>query len=256
MDRAVEFALKNSHIKPQELPDVRNWFGAKMLMKPYRWFVIKCIKDPLRKTMVSVAKRMAVGAMTTKKGTKVLTKMMKLVRDRMHRTTGLPTRETCKLDNTKVIFDIKDKFFERERNLDRSEMFEAAFDIAAAEVEHDGYYDSRLNVIVEDLIEAILDGRWKPRAVGRPQPPHWRENPPYGGQYGIIARIQAHREEILELIKEPALSFEDTEESKRQLQTAFRIVNSLHNARDPRWKADDGDPDWNKYNPKHSYKRS
>jgi len=45
-----------------------------------------------------------------------------------------------------------------------------------------------------------LDGKLKPRPLGKPAPRYWDETSPYGGEHSIIHKLLMHREEIKDII--------------------------------------------------------
>ncbi len=94
-----------------------------------------------------------------------------------------PTRENCIHPNTLVFFDIMDKFFEYEDNLGKRALFKAIWKMVIVEHEHDPYYRDRLNWVVEELVEAVISGKWKPRETGHPNR-LWNEPAPYGHYEG------------------------------------------------------------------------
>ena len=106
-----------------------------------------------------------------------------------------PTRENCIHPNSHHLFDIWDRFNENEDNpahpggvnkhMDwgRQHLFDAMWVIFIAEYEHDPYYRSRMDWVVEELVEVVMDGRWKPRPEGYP-PKLWKELEPYGNYEG------------------------------------------------------------------------
>ncbi len=79
------------------------------------------------------------------------------------------TRENCNEVNTKILFDIEDKFWRFYNLPTRTALFKAAWKIAKFENEHDPHYrDIIFGWAVEELVEAVIDGRWKPRPIGHP----------------------------------------------------------------------------------------
>jgi len=71
------------------------------------------------------------------------------------------TRENCLEPNSIVLFDIKDRFFQFYANRSKEQLFHAAFKIAIFENEHDPHYRNIVfGWIVEELVEAVLDGKW------------------------------------------------------------------------------------------------
>jgi len=118
-----------------------NYIGQRMLRGPFRKYVIDIVKYPLMKAIVAAGKRYPS-----------------------------PTKENTVKPNTHKLIDIRDKFFEYERNEQRRELFKAAFNILIVEYEHDGYYTDRFNWIIEKIKE--LD--WGDRGR-RPISAFWKE---------------------------------------------------------------------------------
>jgi hypothetical protein len=132
-----------------------------ILASPLRRFFIRKVKDPLRKVIVMVARRVPE---ISKKNTTYI--------------------------GTHVLIDIFDKFWEHERNPgDRAAMFHAAFKMFLLEIEHDKYYRDRFNWFLEEIIKSILRGEWQPRMEGEPSQ-YWREDGKFGGKYSVISVLQ------------------------------------------------------------------
>ncbi len=89
-----------------------------------------------------------------------------------------PTRDNTLNQNSHLLFDIRDKFLEYEDG-GRRELFNAIFKLLIVEYEHDPYYRSRINWVIEELVEATMDGKWLPRGENRPIS-CWREPKPFG----------------------------------------------------------------------------
>ena len=186
MDRMQKFDRLSdlTAFRHETNPVQRNLLGHKMLLN-WRGFVIKQLKDPLRKAIIIIGKRFSE-KFEIKKG-------------------------NTAYKNTHTLIDFKDLFLGYEDNLMRDDMWEAAFNIFIGEYEHDPYYHFRFDWLLEQFIIAILEGKWDARPEGFPQRnadqpkhwhPHWKEPAPYGGKYSIIAKMIAHREEINKLLEE------------------------------------------------------
>jgi len=121
-----------------------------MLRGLMRDFVIDKVKKPLRKAIITLANRYP-----------------------------LPTRENCLNQNSHILLDKRDEFLSYEGNSSPSKLFAALFRIFIAEYEHDPYYRSRINWLIEELVEETLDGKWLPRGKDRPIN-HWDEPKPFG----------------------------------------------------------------------------
>lgn len=95
------------------------------------------------------------------------------------------TRENCNDPNTKILFDVEDKFWEFYSNPGKEKLFKAGWKIAKFENEHDPHYrDIVFGWLVEEIVEAVVDGEWTPRPVGHPSG-FWKEpRIPGVGNYG------------------------------------------------------------------------
>jgi len=164
---------------------------ANLMLVQHRNYIIQHVKAPLQKSIENIGKARL-------SWWKRLLLFIELLR---HIKKYPPvTRENARRANSFVLMDIFDRFLRYENNAGRKPLFEAIFKVWLGEGEHDGYYDSRENFILEQIIIAILNGDWKPRSKGMPWAKHWNEPGPYGGTHSIIYKIQQHREEILKLI--------------------------------------------------------
>ena len=108
---------------------VTDLLSYKILRTELREYVIKRVKDPLRRVLVMVANR-------------------------------IPeiTKDNTRFKNTHTLIDIFDKFLELQHDDGRKDMFRAAFKIFLMEIEHDVYYRDRFGWFVEELIKAVLRG--------------------------------------------------------------------------------------------------
>jgi len=88
-----------------------------------------------------------------------------------------PTKENTLEPNCHILLDIRDRF--RERNTVKPALFEAAWKALICEYEHDPCYRNRLDWLLEELVESVLDGEWKPRPTNHPSG-GWKEPHPYG----------------------------------------------------------------------------
>lgn len=72
-----------------------------------------------------------------------------------------PIRENTRIQNTHILLEIKDKFFECEDNPCRKALFEALWKILIIEYEHDIYYRQRIDWMLEQIIESEWDFKKK-----------------------------------------------------------------------------------------------
>jgi len=98
-----------------------------------------------------------------------------------------PTYENVLEPNSHVLLDMRNKFFSYYHNPSKMNLFQATWKIAIAENEHDPHYRSLVfGWLVEEVVEAVLDGRWKPRLIGHPGPSTWNEpRCEDGSNYGL-----------------------------------------------------------------------
>lgn len=141
-----------SDIKIGEVVRRGKWtpLSHQMLRGKARKYIIDKVKKPLMKAIIILSKRYPE-----------------------------PTRENCLNPNSHLLLDIQDEFLEYEANSGRRELFKALFRIVIGEYEHDPYYRSRMNWIIEEIVERVIDGLWLPRGENSP-PTHWAEEKPYG----------------------------------------------------------------------------
>ena len=100
--------------------------------------------------------------------------------------------------------DIWDKFFEMEDNPGRDALFRAIERVMICEPGHDPYYRDRMLVITELYLEAILEGRVKPRSPDHPQD-YWKVDPNKRGLgYELMKKCYYYpdfRQRMKELLK-------------------------------------------------------
>lgn len=174
-----------------------------ILNNPLRRYFIDKVKKPLMETIIALAEKYPV-----------------------------PTHTNIEHANSHVMLDILGKFLSYENNDTRNHGTERLFRalgiihinecerysfhrrsfrnicsiffkvfgfLFTDESEHDTYYRDRIQFLLEEVILAILDGRWTPRGENRPSM-CWLEPRPYGGEHSIVAKIIKHREKILEIL--------------------------------------------------------
>ena len=95
-----------------------------------------------------------------------------------------PTKENTLEPNSHVLIDRRDKFFSYYTNGSKMALFKAAWKIRICEYEHDPHYRSLDDWDVEEQVEAVLDGRWQPRPIGRPAS-FWDEPRTEEGDHGL-----------------------------------------------------------------------
>lgn len=170
-------------------PDDR-LLSTKMLTFPWRSYVINKVKHPLQRAIE--------GAVRLAQVAPALLQAVSLMRSKF----GSIDKARTIHPNTACLKDYKARFMAYENNPARVKLFEAAWDILIAEVEHDVYYSERLNVLVEWIIRDILNDQWLERVNGQPDRRYWKEPGEYGGKYSIIHKLKKHRHEILKIIGE------------------------------------------------------
>jgi hypothetical protein len=137
------------------------------LLQDQRQYIIDKVKAPIVKALITLANRIQVE----------------------------PTKLNTVHPNTHVLIDVWDKFLEMEDNGGRKAMFKAIRKIWIAEHEHDPYYRDRMNVIFEMLIEAVLEGRWKPRPLDHPSY-CWKIDPNMRGEGYQLMRDRYYQRKI------------------------------------------------------------
>ena len=94
-----------------------------------------------------------------------------------------PTKDNTLEPNSHILLDIRDKFFEHYTLPDRRTLFESAWKIFICEYEHDPHYRHIGDWLIEELVESVMSGEWKPRPIGEPS--GWWKEPRYSeGNYG------------------------------------------------------------------------
>ncbi len=97
-----------------------------------------------------------------------------------------PDKMECSYVNVPVLKRIRDKFMGY-LNLKGQEhdLYEAVWKIVICEADHDPDHRALIEFVLEELVEAILDGEWKPREIGMPGPRVWGEpRTEHAGNYG------------------------------------------------------------------------
>lgn len=106
-----------------------------------------------------------------------------------------PTRDNVEYPNTVILMGIRDKYFTLHANPGRNAMYKAAFRILLylserpwkifiCEYEHDPRPRHIFDWLVEELVEAVISGKWVPRPVGHPSG-FWDEPRTEEGNYGL-----------------------------------------------------------------------
>jgi len=86
-----------------------------------------------------------------------------------------PTRKNCREHNTRILYDIRERFLEGVINPRLHKLYEASLDIILFEMEHDVVEMFVLNYFAEEIAKEINNGNWIPNNGGCPQPGIWRE---------------------------------------------------------------------------------
>ena len=127
-----------------------------MLRGPLRQYMIDHAKKPLMRFLVAIAKRWPD-----------------------------PTYINVSHPNSRLLLAIRDKFISLEDNPQRIELFKAVFKIVICVYDHDPYYRTRADWIIEEIVEYVFRGHWKPRQINAPRN-CWREEQPYGMNEGRL----------------------------------------------------------------------
>ncbi len=96
-----------------------------------------------------------------------------------------PDKMECDYVNTPILKRERDKFMGF-LNLKGQEhdLYEAFWKIVICEMVHDPDHRALLEFMLEEIVESIMDGEWKPREVGMPGPRVWGEPRTAEGNYG------------------------------------------------------------------------
>lgn len=183
-------SLENIGLKPGEK---RVFLVSQYCLGPMRNFVIKRIKDPIRKAF-------ATG--------KSFSQVMKVISIAVRRIPHLG-RENTFYKRTHNLMDIEEVFWKYqdegsesgvESVLGRNRMFRNAWRIYQFEIDHDEYYQGRDNWLDEQKVILILTGEYVNRPLNNPLPRLWHEPQPYGGKNTIVYAIQQNRGRIIDLL--------------------------------------------------------
>ena len=90
-----------------------------------------------------------------------------------------PTKDNTLEPNSLILLEKRDKFFRYYKFPNRIELYNAVWKILIDEYEHDPQPRNIFQWLLEELIEEVLSGRWKPRPSGHPSG-LWGEPRPYG----------------------------------------------------------------------------
>jgi hypothetical protein len=84
-----------------------------------------------------------------------------------------PDQMECNYANVPVLKRIRDKFMGYLRV--KHDLYWAFWRIVIDEMDHDPDHRAMLEFILEEVIESVMEGEWKPREVGWPGPTIWGE---------------------------------------------------------------------------------
>lgn len=94
-----------------------------------------------------------------------------------------PDEMECDYINDNIIREIRDKTLGY-LNF-KPDLYLAAFKIFRCMMGHGVEHRIVVDFIIEEIVEAVIDGRWQPRQVGYPGHRLWKEpRTPEGSQYG------------------------------------------------------------------------
>jgi len=160
--------------------------GFQVLTGGMRKYIIKKVKDPLRKALI------------TGKSFSQVMRVITIVAKRIPQIYRSNTMQKT----THNLMAIEKQFFEYEDDWQRDDMLRAALKVYKFEIEHDSFfYGYRAEWWFEQQILMVLTGEWETRSEGYPTI-CWNEPKPYGGKYTIVSAIQRNRERIIEILGE------------------------------------------------------
>lgn len=90
-----------------------------------------------------------------------------------------PTRENTLEPNSHILLGKWDKFFGYYSNSSKTRLFKSIRKITVFVYEHDPHYRHLIDWWLEEILETLLDGEWKPRPTNHPSG-GWKEPHPYG----------------------------------------------------------------------------
>ena len=88
--------------------------------------------------------------------------------------------------NGHQLVEIKNLVLEHYILEENRQLLEDLFDIFIAECDHDPEKRHILGFVIEEVIERVLDGRWKPRPTHTPGGKFWKEDRTWEGDYGMF----------------------------------------------------------------------
>lgn len=168
-------------------PEVNVPIAHRMLTFPWRGFVIK-VKGQLQAAIQNSSNLLELAPALLKSVGK------------LRGIFGDASKQNVLRPIANCLIEHKERYLSYENNQGRTPLFSSVYDIAIAETESDLFYEDRLNVEIEFIIEDILAGKWDARCEGQPHQ-YWNEPAPYGGKHSIVYKLQKHREEILKIIE-------------------------------------------------------
>ena len=95
-----------------------------------------------------------------------------------------PTLTNTGWVNTPILLRIRDKFLSYHHNRSKKGLFWAAWTVLIDIPEHDPYYRTLLQWLLEELVESVMDGEWQPRSQNDMPEKYWSEPRPKGNFNG------------------------------------------------------------------------
>jgi len=96
-----------------------------------------------------------------------------------------PNKKVVGDPNSPLIMDVFDKFFEYFHHEGRVELLQAARKIFIFEYDHDPDYRNMFQFFLEEFVELVMSGKWKPRPIGHPSGTYWTEPRNHEGDHGL-----------------------------------------------------------------------
>ena len=191
--------------KPQDIEDIKDLYSKPInisitqdILVNRRQYFIKKVKAPLLNNILSIKR----GHWWNK--LRAFISAFSLIEK-----YPAPTKGNISETNTLVCLDIAEKFNKYYNNWMRKPLFNVVYRLFFGTTAHDLHYASVRDWWAEEIVKAILAGKWQLRQEGWPEK-HYTQNPtvielwtepePYGGKHSIIFKIREKRKEILELL--------------------------------------------------------
>lgn len=151
----VEIERVREKVNIDEFRKIKNpsqylFYGWKMLVYPYRSFVMRIVKAPLMKAIILASKL-------------------------LEKKLGRTTRKNTTNPYTRVLLDIEERFFRHYCNPSRMELMKAAWHLFLSEIEHDRHYRWIFKWLIIEIKDEVNKGNWSLLLDKFPDEDCWKE---------------------------------------------------------------------------------